>query len=277
MNKLYFDLETTSAEKDTCRIIQLGIKQIDELGNVLVNKSKMYNPGVPITPSATEAHGITDAHVKNYPSFYPDCKKLKGMFETSTLIGYNIITFDIPVLLYEFERAGVELNISRNIIDVMRLETQLSPRTLSAVYERYTGKALEGAHDAMADVEGTETVFNYQKEKIINNKLNAIELLEKAGLPKDAADFFGKLKYDETGHLIYNFGKKCFGKRVIDEVQYTNWVLGEPTFPSEIKRLLREELKKLTKKQFTHPAPHKNIMDFSGTSKNGLTDDDLPF
>lgn len=255
--KVFFDLETTSAEKDTCRIVELAIKQVDDNGNVLISKSKRYNPGVKISPSATEAHGITDEMVKDCPSFAEDAKKLKKIFETGTLIGYNIITFDIPVLYNEFERAGVDIDISRDVIDVMRLETQLSPRTLSAVYERYTGQKLDGAHQALADVEGTETVLTYQLKKIKKDQTlidNYDAIMEKCGISKECADFGGKLKFNENGELYYTFGKhKGFTVLKNDETkQYANWIIGSPDFANQIKKYLREELKKATKQQFTH-------------------------
>lgn len=290
MKKVIFDLETTSAERDTCRIVQLAIKQIDEDGKVLINKSKMYNPGVPITPAATETHGITDAMVKKCPSFSDDAKKLRKIFEDAILVGYNLIVFDIPVLLNEFDRAGVEINLSRKVIDVMKLETVLSPRTLGAVYERYTGKKLEGAHNAQADVDGTEIVFEYQMKKIIRDGLNEEELLAKVGVPQDAADFFGKLKYDKDGDLIFNFGKNK-DLKVKDEYHYANWIL-DNAFPAQIKKLIREEQQKTTKKEFTHPHPHKtinNLMAVASLFKQGdiiltepsdwkpIINDELPF
>jgi hypothetical protein len=120
------------------------------------------------------------------------------------------------------------------------------------VYERYTGKKLDGAHGALVDVMGTETVLAYQKAKIMKDNLDEDALLDSVGVPKDAADFFGKLKYDEDGDLIFNFGKKCPGKKVKNERDYANWILGEK-FPLQIKQLIRDELKKVTKQQFTHP------------------------
>ena len=284
MNKIIFDLETTSAEKDTCRIVELAIKQIDETGKVLINKSKRYNPGVPITPAAQEAHGITNEMVKDCPKFEDDAKKLRKIFEDAILIGYNIIVFDIPVLLNEFERAGVDLNLSRQVIDVMKVETALHSRTLSAVFERYTGKKLEDAHSAQADVEGTETVLEYQYKKIKKDDLNLQEILDKAGIPKEFADFSGKLKFNEEGSLYYNFGKHK-GLAVLldnDTKQYANWIINNKEFSNQVKKYLREELNKGTKKQFTHPAPHKEIESFPAIAKKNIdlfskADDDFPF
>lgn len=286
--KVFFDLETTSAEKDSCRIVELAIKQIDDNGNVLINKSKRYNPGVRITPAATEAHGITDEMVKNCPSFAEDAKKLRKIFETGTLIGYNIITFDIPVLFNEFERAGIDIDMSRDVIDVMRLETQLSPRTLEAVYERYTGKKLEGAHEALADVEGTAVVLAHQMKKIKKDQAlidNYDILMEKCGIAKDCADLSGKLKFNENGELYYTFGKHKGLTVLLNEEtkQYANWILNNKEFSNQIKKYLREELKKATKQQFTKPVETK-AQGFYPAAKTGnlfneqpTPDDDLPF
>lgn len=248
MQSLIFDLETTSADKDS-RIVQMAIRLIDENGKVLINKSKLYNPGIPISKEAFETHGISDMDVAECPSFADDAKKLKKVFEGKILIGYNIIVFDIPVLMNEFDRAGVDVELSGQVIDVMKLETALESRKLAAVYERYTGKPMENAHDAMGDIIATETILQYQLKTIERRKLNEKEIMEVSGLPKGAADYFGKLKYDENGDLIFNFGKKCMGKRVIDEIQYANWILGEK-FPSQVKKLIREELKKTIKTSF---------------------------
>lgn len=288
--RVIFDLETTSADKDTCRIVQMAIKQIDDEGNVLISKSKLYNPGIPITPTATEAHGITDEMVKDCPRFASDAKKLKKIFEHGTLIGYNIITFDIPVLLNEFERAGVDIDMSRDVIDSMRLETQISPRTLGAVYERYTGKKLEGAHDAMNDVNATEIVLNKQLARISqDNELNQNikELREKAGIPKDAADMTGKLKYDENGNLYYNFGKHKdhLVLESQDTRQYANWILNNKDFSNQVKKFLKKELQKDSKQQFTHtPAESKAKGFYNPPKKLSLfgeeqkpDDSDLPF
>jgi DNA polymerase-3 subunit epsilon len=227
----------------------MAIKLMDEDGTVLINKSKLYNPTIPITKEAYETHGISDEMVKDAPTFAEDAKKLKKVFEGKQLIGYNIVVFDIPVLMNEFDRCGIEVELSKDIIDVMKLETLLHSRKLADVYERYTGKPIENAHDALGDVTATAIVLNHQMDLVVKKGLNEKEVFASIGLPKDSADYFGKLKYDENGDLIYNFGQKCKGKRVIDEKDYANWMLSQ-SFPSQVKKLLREELKKGIKKEF---------------------------
>lgn len=256
MNKAIFDTETTGPDKAKDRIVQLAIKIIDENGNILSSKSKLYNPEMPISPAATETHGITDEMVKNAPTFKEDAKKLKKIFEECVLVGYNIIQFDIPIIMAEYDRVGVDLELSNKVIDVMRLETSLNPRTLGAVYKRYTGQAMDNAHDALADVIGTEVVLEHQLFKIKNEGLNEQELMAACGIPENAADFFGKFVYDDQKYLVYNFGKHQH-LRVLandDTRKYASWMLGE-SFPGQVKKLLQAELKKDVASQFKRQSP----------------------
>lgn len=237
MEKLYFDIETTGADASKDRIIQLAIRIKDEKGNIILNKSKNYNPGIPISKSASDIHGIKDKDVKDCPSFKEDAKKLKKLFEDKIIIMYNGLRFDIPILMNEFERAGVEVELSGKFIDVLKVERKLSPHTLSATYKKYTGHDLEGAHDGGNDVHATDVVMEAQ---IGLNGLTDDDLMSMTDT-EGMADYGGKLKYDDKGFLVINFGNKCKGKRVIDESSYAAWILSQDSFSSQVKRLIRDE------------------------------------
>jgi DNA polymerase-3 subunit epsilon len=237
MHKLFFDIETTGADANKDRIIQLAIRVVDEEGNVQVDKAKMYNPGIPISKSATEVHGIKDKDVRDLPSFASDAKKLKRMFEDKIIVTYNGLRFDIPILMNEFERAGVEVELSGKFIDVLKVERKLAPHTLGVVYKKYTGEVLEGAHDALADVNATDVIMQHQKAL---NQLSDDQLMEMTDT-EGMADYSGKLKFDAEGFLVFNFGNKCRGKRVVDEASYAGWVLGQPSFSAQVKKLIRDE------------------------------------
>jgi len=285
MKKVIFDIETTGADKSKDRIVQLAIHCFDEKGKVLLSKSKLYNPEIPISKAAEDTHHITDKMVKDEPLFSDDAKKLKKIFEDSVLIGYNIIQFDIPILMAEFDRAGVELNLSGEVIDVMRLETALNPRTLGAVYKRYTGEEIENAHDAMGDVKATEIILQHQMTKIKLEDHDLDKMMEACGIPPGSADFFGKFKYDDQGFLVYAFGKHV-NHRVLESAdtrKYADWMLGE-AFPAQVKKLIKEELKKDVASQFKKAEVKKETpgaFSFKGGKQGEMDfdgpDDDLPF
>lgn len=256
MDRLYFDLESTSADATTTRIVQLALLIVDEDGNELMKKSNLINPGQPISESATAVHGITDEIVKDKPKFADYAKALRNLFENKILIGYNILKFDIPVLLSEFDRAGVKITLSGKFIDVMRIETALAPRTLSAVYEKYTGKNIENAHDALSDTIAVKEILDRQEEIIMidlentqeEGEINLDEVLQEMSGMKNVVDYYGKLRRDEEGFLIYTFGKHK-DKRVMDHLDYIPYIMKEP-FPQQIKDLIREEQRKHATREF---------------------------
>lgn len=275
MHKLYLDLETTGSDATKDWIVELAIKVVDEEGNVLVDKAKLYNPGIPISKEATEIHGWTNANVFDKPSFKSDAKKLKLLIENKIIVTFNGLVFDLPILMREFERAGVDVELSGLYIDVLKVERKVTPNNLSAVYKRYTGKDLENAHNGQSDVGATQVVLEAQIEQY---GLTDDELYEMSG-GKDMADFYGKLKYDKEGFLVFNFGAKCRGKRVIDEPSYAAWVLGEASFPSQVKKMIREEQTKGIKKE-TLKSATKSFFDGSKTLSRQeplYANDDLPF
>jgi len=134
MNKTYFDLETTGTNVNSDRIVQIGIKVVNNK-ECLFKQSLLINPGISIPKEASDVHGITDKHVKNALPFSSVAKELKPYFEDNIIIGFNILKFDLPLLYNEFERCGISVNFSKKIIDVYKIETKASPKTLGATYK----------------------------------------------------------------------------------------------------------------------------------------------
>ena len=250
MDKLFFDIESTGLSTETDRIVQLAIMVVSKDGTVLVDKAKLYNPTIPISKTAFDAHGISDKDVKDAPLFSSDAKKLKKMFENKIIIGYNIMRFDVPMLLAEFARAKVDVDFSGKFIDVLNIEKKLNSNRLEDAYFRYTGNKLTGAHDAGNDVRATKVIFEGQGGKILDTieeqyqeQAQSDGSLEKmfyefSGTDQ-MVDIYNKLKRDKDGYLIFNFGKNK-DRRIIDEKQYAGWIL-DNDFPTQVKNLIREE------------------------------------
>jgi DNA polymerase-3 subunit epsilon len=51
------------------------------------------------------------------------------------------------------------------------------------------------------------------------------------------ADLSGRLVYNDKNEIVFNFGKHK-GERVIDNAQFTNWILSKD-FPEDTKNILR--------------------------------------
>lgn len=140
---IFFDLETTGLDIAKDRIVELCYIRIEPNGNEEA-KSMRINPEIHIPEEASRVHGIYDADVKDCPTFKQIAKTLWQTFEGCDLAGYNSNKFDIPLLVEEFMRSGVEVDLSkRKLVDVQNIYHKLERRTLIAAYKYYCGKDLE--------------------------------------------------------------------------------------------------------------------------------------
>ena len=248
---IFFDLETTGVDIMTSRIVQIAcIKAVFENGNfrMLDKKNYLINPTILIPKEASDVHHITDEMVKDKPIFKQLAKGISDFFNGCDIGGFNSDKFDIPLLAEEFLRAGVEHDFSQStFVDVLSFERFLRPNNLGAVYERYTGNVLENAHDALADITATITIFEHQ---LILNFLNPliepnIDVLKRVSdicaNGKEVVDLAGKM-YKKEGVVYWSFGKNI-NKSVKDDLGYCDWFL-KSEFPKESKKVLHKLLKK---------------------------------
>lgn len=260
---IFFDIESTGLNVLRDRIVQLammkyskGKEQPDEL-NMLIN------PGIPISEEAMNVHGITPADVANKPTFAQVADKIQAFVGDADLAGYNSNRFDIPLLMEEFARVGIELEMKgRRQIDVQRIFYKMEPRTLAAAYRFFCGKRIENAHDAMEDVRATVAVLDGQLSKyegkdlipeegdIIENPVrNDVQQLHDFTNDLRVLDATQRLKYDHNGTVVFNFGKysgKPVGKTLYDDRQYFNWMLNKE-FSHQVKQLIRGLFKEYEK------------------------------
>lgn len=161
-----FDLETTTAEPTTARIVQLAVVRLHPHG-LRDTYETLVNPEEPIPPAATAIHGITDAMVAGKPTFRQLAPRLIRAFQGCDFLGYNIARFDLKVIGQEFKRAGIDTAVPEGaepprIIDAYTLWVKQEPRTLADAVRRFTQRTHDDAHAALADVEAALDVFEGQ-------------------------------------------------------------------------------------------------------------------
>lgn len=237
----FIDLETTGVNLSTDRIIEIAIVKIMPDGT-RINKRKLINPEMPIPAQSTEIHGITDAMVKDAPTFRSVANELKQFIELCDLGGYNSNRFDIPLLMEEFLRSGLDVDLStRKMIDVQHIFYSMEPRTLSAAYKFYCEKELNGAHSALVDIEATIDVLEAQLHRYPQLGETIESILGVIGEDK-IVDYARRFLFDEHGVEVFNFGKHK-GKPVTAilkaEPQYYDWMM-RGDFPLHTKQKLTE-------------------------------------
>lgn len=236
---IFFDLETTGVDVVKDRIVEISLVKVMPDGAEEI-KTRRINPGMPIPAEATAVHGITDEDVKECPGFKSIARSLAQYIEGCDLAGYNSNKFDIPMLMEEFLRAGVDIDLKkRKCVDVQNIFHKMEQRTLSAAYKFYCEADLTNAHSAEADTLATYEILKKQLERYPEME-NSVDYLSKFSERIPTADYAGRIAYDAEGVEIINFGKHK-GKRVVDvlrtEPSYYSWMMNGD-FPEYTKKIL---------------------------------------
>ena len=250
----FFDIESTGVNVATDRIVEISILKVHPDGSQEI-KTLRINPTVPIPLEVSLIHGIYDEDIKHAPTFAQVGKELATFFSNADLAGYNSNRFDIPILMEEFLRAGIDFDLGdRRFVDVQNIFHQMEQRTLKAAYQFYCNKSIENAHSAEADIKATYEVLlaqlskyenvEWESKKGVKSKpiLNDVEALHAFTNLNKPVDFAGRMVYNDHGVEVFNFGKHK-GKAVEDvfkiEPSYYAW-MQHGDFPLYTKRCLEK-------------------------------------
>lgn len=251
---VFFDIESTGLNVVRDRIVQIALIKYSSKGKPPEELSMLINPGIPIGLEAMAIHGIGPKDVANKPTFQQVAQDLYDFIGHADLAGYNSNRFDIPMLMEEFARVGLELDMSRRrLLDMQRIFYKMEPRTLRAALQFYTGKRLEDAHDALADVRATVDVFKGQLEKYqdVDFEDEVGNIIEKPVRNDMQAihDFFNddrfmdatqRIKYGPNREPVFNFGKYA-GRSVVEVLKqdknYAAWILNKE-FSVQVKQII---------------------------------------
>lgn len=238
-NICWFDLETTGIDTENDRIVQIAVCITDQNLNIISGPfDTLVNPEIPISKGATETHGITDKMVANSPKFADIAGSLYATIGDCDLGGYNLKKFDVPLLMNEFNRVGINMCIiGRNIVDSYLVFSKKETRNLSNALKFYCNKEMEGAHDAKDDILATIEVARGQ----INHydDISTIEDLIAVTEPENTCDLAGKIIM-KNGFPVFNFGKH-YGKEIKDNINYLEWML-TADMPKETKDWIEDYL-----------------------------------
>lgn len=247
-----FDLETTGTNISNDRIVEIAMIKI-HVDGTQEEKSRKINPTIPIPTEVSLIHGIYDDDVKDEPTFKQIGKSLADWLEGCDLAGFNVVHFDLPMLVEEFLRANVEFDIdNRKVVDAQKIFHLMEKRNLTAAYKFYCGKNLENAHSAAADTQATFEVLVSQIERYngqevedslgkvigkIENDMGAINRLSQ----NQMVDLAGRMIIKD-GVEVFNFGKhrwKPVAEVLKSEPSFYDWMM-KGDFPLETKRKLTQ-------------------------------------
>ena len=246
----FIDVETTGTHPHSDRIVELSIFKVQPDGSKDY-RSHRVNPGKPIPAETTAVHGITDEAVAEEPTFRQYAKGVCEFLDGCDISGFNVITFDLPFLTVELERAGVSFSHEdRQLVDSMIIYHQMEHREpgkrrdLKAAYLKYCGKKLDNAHGAEVDATASAEVLDRMIEEHNDLPKDVPGLCSFCNkVRKHYVDLEGKLIWAE-GEVTFNFGQH--NGRPLKEIteqhpDYLRWIL-KTGFPPDVCKIVEKAL-----------------------------------
>ena len=237
---IFLDLETTGVDVAKDRIVQIALIRYMPDGSQ-EEYNEIINPEIPIPVQTSEIHGIYDVDVIGKPNFKERSEEIIKFIGDGDFAGFNSNRFDVPLLLEEFARNGIDFPMKdRKLIDVQNIFHKKEERTLAAAMKFYCGRELENAHDALADVRATADVLMAQLERYEDLE-GSSEFLHDFSRRNKNLDFVGRFVENDKGIPCFNFGKHK-GKPVAEvlkaEPSYYSWMM-QGDFPHYTKKVLQ--------------------------------------
>lgn len=239
---VFFDLETTGTDIVKDRIVEICLLKVYPNGNE-ESKVLRINPTIPIPPEATAVHGISNSDIANSPTFKDVAQSIWDFMKSCDIGGFNSNRFDIPLLVEEFLRAGINADLHHALcIDVQNIYHKLERRTLVAAYKFYCHKNLEDAHSALADTKATYEVLCAQLDFYGDELQNDAKFLSDFSRMNRNVDYAGRIVMNDKDVPIFNFGKYK-GLPVMDVLRrdpsYYSWMM-QGDFALNTKQVLTE-------------------------------------
>jgi len=242
---VFFDLETTHLDVNIARIVEIALVKLlpDETTESFLTR---VNPGIPIPVEATQVHGINNFDVLDKPNFREIADDVYAVIKDCDLAGYNLASYDVPILVNEFKRTDIEYSTENvNIVDVLTIYRKKERRDLSSAYRFYCHKELEGAHGALKDTQATLDIFKAQLKKYPDLP-QGVEKLHQFCNQRDERFVDSDKKFIwKDGEACFTFGKyKGTGLKKVAEsdAEYLSWMLGSD-FSLEVQQIIKSALK----------------------------------
>lgn len=185
-----FDIESTGVDQFEDRIVTFSAIYSESAEADPHILEWLMDPGIEIDPGASEVHGITTEHAREYGRNPAEClQEIANKLVSTRLLGIPFViynaTFDTTMLWAEFERYGTEIKYDKAeffqyvidplVIDKATDKYRKGSRKLTDT-AKLLGYDLTNAHESTADV--LATLFVARKMKGRFNEGMTLELLQ---------------------------------------------------------------------------------------------------
>jgi len=203
----FVDLETTGTRAARDRITEVGIVRVDTDTRCAITEwSSLIDPEVRIPAAIQSLTGITDAMVRNAPTFSTVARDLFARLADCVFVAHNA-RFDLSFLKHAFARSGLEF--SPRVLCTVRLARRLYPtaagHNLDALIERHH-LAIDQRHRALGDARAIHAFVEmlYREWPVSVVDTAAKRILRMPSLPPQLPpDTLGRLPDGPGVYLFY--------------------------------------------------------------------------
>ena len=180
----FIDVETTGMKPLTDRVTEIAIIRFSSTGETERWQS-LINPGVAIPAEIQALTGITNAMVRDAPSFFEARMEVRRLLEGAVFVAHNA-RFDYGFIKNEFRRQSEAF--TADVLCTVRLSRALYPHAeghgLDAIITRHRLSGFD-RHRAMGDTEATAAFVCKAEDEHSSDTLQAVvkSLLKMPSLP----------------------------------------------------------------------------------------------
>jgi DNA polymerase-3 subunit epsilon len=269
-----YDLETTGVDPETDRVTQIAAYKIwpgESIDEAIVTLKGYIDQGVDVqiqdriicytinperivSDFILELTHLTQDRLNASCTFGQWAGWLQHFFDNAVSpegvdhgivdwAGFNITKFDTTMLEAEFRRTPFELKAEgRHMLDSFQVFVKKEPRNLAAATQFYCGEDIEGAHNALVDIQATLKVMQAQTRQYADMPEDN-EGIAAYGKHDDWIDSTGKFR-KEGFKVVIAIGKHAGTElSVLAQTQggYLRWML-DKDFPADAKKIARDAL-----------------------------------
>ena len=238
------DAEWTGGAAQNAVLISLAIQRLRPDGTGY-ETSYTVNPQVPISDESRTIHGISDAMVKDLPSFAQYAHQVKNDLAGADVAGYGVRN-DVTIVEKALSNSGVTWKLDDvKLVDPLRIWQKGEPRALVNAHEAFVGSVptVLRAHDARDDVRMTVSVI-----EALASDLTAAEVQD--ATDPGLIDPAGKFIRREDGEILLNFAAHR-DQPARNHLDFLEWMLRKDFAPSSraIARAVIEASQKFNEPQ----------------------------
>lgn len=219
---VFLDSEMTGLSVEEDRIFQLAM--IVRTDGFLQERFRLINPERKVPEKILAMTRTTQEELDRQPPFAAFAQSIQAQLEGADIAGFNVLGYDIPLLIAEFSRTGIDWVPTGNVFDAKAIFHAKHPRDLGAAVEVYCGRSAVDSHNALVDAKDAMDVLLSQLKA--HEDLAALAPGDLGAFCRgNDVDWARKLFRDEDGEVRFRFGKNK-GQRVLDQRGYAEWMLG---------------------------------------------------